>query len=102
MDRIKIYNDDHGHPAGDECPRVVGRCLKTAPLRQGDVAARYGGEECAAILPNTDQDSAFVVAERVRKSLFELGLPDATSPIRPEILLRPNNRMTTIAMITIP
>lgn len=79
VDRFKVYNDDYGHPAGDECLRVVSRCLQGALLRQGDVAARYGGEEFAAILPNTDEDSAFVVAERVRKSLFELRIPHDNS-----------------------
>lgn len=75
VDWFKSYNDTLGHPAGDECLKVVGRCLRMALLRHGDLAARYGGEEFVAILPNTDEDSAFVVADRVRVALIELGLP---------------------------
>lgn len=75
VDWFKSYNDTLGHPAGDECLKVVGRCLRMALLRHGDLAARYGGEEFVAILPNTDEDSAFVVADRVRVALVELGLP---------------------------
>jgi len=75
VDWFKSYNDTLGHPAGDECLRVVGRCLRMALLRHGDLAARYGGEEFVAILPDTDADSALVVADRVRLALAELGLP---------------------------
>jgi len=75
VDWFKSYNDTLGHPAGDECLRVVGRCLKMALLRHGDLAARYGGEEFVAILPDTDAASALVVADRVRLALAELGLP---------------------------
>jgi diguanylate cyclase (GGDEF)-like protein/PAS domain S-box-containing protein len=75
VDWFKSYNDALGHPAGDECLRVVGRCLRMALMRHGDLAARYGGEEFVAILPDTDEDSALVVAERVRTALAELKLP---------------------------
>jgi diguanylate cyclase (GGDEF)-like protein len=75
VDLFKPYNDALGHPAGDDCLRVVGRCLGHALLRPSDLAARYGGEEFAAILPDTDEDSAFIVAERVRMTLAELKLP---------------------------
>lgn len=75
VDHFKSYNDTLGHPAGDECLKVVARCVKMALLRQGDVAARYGGEEFIAILPGTDEDSAYQVAERARRALLELGVP---------------------------
>ncbi|MBL8594369.1 MAG: diguanylate cyclase [Devosia sp.] len=75
VDWFKSYNDTLGHPAGDECLRVVGRCLKMALLRHGDLAARYGGEEFVAILPDTGEDSALLVADRVRLALAELKLP---------------------------
>lgn len=75
VDWFKPYNDALGHPAGDECLRDVARCLKVTLLRPDDIAARYGGEEFVAILPDTGEDDAFVVADRVRMALSELKLP---------------------------
>lgn len=75
VDRFKLYNDLYGHPAGDECLRIVAQCLKVALLRPSDVAARYGGEEFVAILPGTGEDDAFTVAERVREALRQMSVP---------------------------
>ena len=75
VDRFKAYNDRYGHPAGDKCLKLVANCLREAVLRPGDSLARYGGEEFSAILPNTDEDGAYVIAERMRRSLRELELP---------------------------
>ncbi|RYG25482.1 diguanylate cyclase [bacterium] len=65
VDRFKQYNDNFGHPAGDEALRIVARIIRES-LRDSDLPARYGGEEFAAILPNTDAEGAGVVAERIR------------------------------------
>lgn len=81
VDHFKAYNDLYGHPAGDECLRVVGECLKLAVRRTDDIVARYGGEEFAAILPFTSEDDSFQVAERVRRGLADLALPHAGSPL---------------------
>ena len=68
IDHFKKFNDSHGHPAGDEVLRNVGKVLvKTA--RQMDLPCRYGGEEFAAILPSTDIQEARVAAERFRKAI---------------------------------
>lgn len=75
VDWFKAYNDALGHPAGDQCLRDVASCLGAALMRPGDLAARYGGEEFVAILPDTGEDDAFVVADRVRAALAELRLP---------------------------
>ena len=79
VDHFKSYNDTLGHPAGDECLKLIARCVKSSLLRPDDVVARYGGEEFVAILPDTDEDSAFLVAERARAALAELRLPHAES-----------------------
>lgn len=70
VDRFKTYNDIYGHQAGDEVLKKVGLCLKDALRRPGDVAARYGGEEFVAILPGTDEDGAFFIADSFREGLF--------------------------------
>ncbi|MDO8361124.1 MAG: diguanylate cyclase [Devosia sp.] len=71
VDRFKLYNDDYGHPAGDEALKAVGRCLRQALKRPGDLAARYGGEEFVAILPGCTEDEALFIAEGFRDELKE-------------------------------
>ncbi len=68
VDHFKQFNDTHGHQAGDEVLRCVGRTM-TETVKTTDIACRYGGEEFALILPNTRIDSARIAAERVRKAI---------------------------------
>ena len=75
VDHFKSINDEFGHPAGDEVLRSVAYRIRDC-VRSVDIAGRFGGEEFAVILPNTDRDAAFVIAERVRQGIsrepFEL------------------------------
>lgn len=68
IDHFKRYNDSYGHQAGDELLRTVARVL-SKHTRPVDVVARYGGEEFAIILPNTLQDRAVDLAERIRDAV---------------------------------
>jgi diguanylate cyclase (GGDEF)-like protein len=68
IDHFKRVNDEHGHLAGDAALVAVARAL-TRSVREGDLLARLGGEEFAIILPDTDADASFVIAERCRASL---------------------------------
>jgi diguanylate cyclase len=68
VDHFKKFNDTHGHPAGDEVLRTVGKTL-TKTVKAGDLACRYGGEEFAVIMVNTKAADAQVAAERIRKSI---------------------------------
>ncbi|TGQ85696.1 diguanylate cyclase [Mesorhizobium sp. M8A.F.Ca.ET.208.01.1.1] len=79
VDWFKRFNDYYGHPAGDECLRVVSRCIEAAARRPADAAARYGGEEFALILPETDARGAFVIAENLRSKVRDLALGHAGS-----------------------
>ena len=69
IDNFKAFNDDHGHLAGDDALREVGRLFSEA-VRAVDHVGRYGGEEFVVILPHTDVDAARRTAERLR-SLVE-------------------------------
>ncbi|HSB38204.1 MAG TPA: GGDEF domain-containing protein [Gaiellaceae bacterium] len=68
LDNFKAVNDSHGHQAGDAVLRRVGEILG-AGVRQVDLAGRYGGEEFALILPETDLPGALKLAERLRARL---------------------------------
>jgi diguanylate cyclase (GGDEF)-like protein/putative nucleotidyltransferase with HDIG domain len=70
LDNFKAYNDVYGHPAGDILLGHIGRIIKNS-VRNVDQAFRYGGDEFVVILPQTARDSAYVVAERVRRQLAE-------------------------------
>ena len=68
VDHFKSYNDEFGHPAGDEVLKQVARILQEA-TRTVDCVARYGGEEFSALLPETSADGALAVAERMRANV---------------------------------
>jgi diguanylate cyclase (GGDEF)-like protein len=70
IDDFKVFNDSEGHLAGDEILKTIANIAKDC-LRVSDVLARFGGEEFAVIMPQTDKDEAFLVAERIRKSIKE-------------------------------
>jgi diguanylate cyclase (GGDEF)-like protein len=80
VDHFKRYNDHYGHPAGDRALQQVADCLRGAAARPGDLAARWGGEEFALLLPATDTAGALAVAEAARQSLAALAIPHAQSP----------------------
>lgn len=69
VDFFKKYNDQYGHPAGDECLKAVANCVYGGRRRTHDLAARTGGEEFAILLPNTGLRGAIAVAESIRKSV---------------------------------
>lgn len=80
VDHFKGYNDRYGHPAGDRCLSRIGQVICDAARRPGDIAARYGGEEMALLLPGTDEGGAAKIAEAVRQAIEALGLRHEGNP----------------------
>ncbi len=74
IDDFKAINDTHGHPQGDLVLEAVARVVRENS-READTPARYGGEEMALILPHTDLDGAYAIAERVRSAIEALQIP---------------------------
>ena len=81
IDKFKEYNDTYGHLAGDRCLVRVAHLLEDYARRAGDMAARFGGEEFALILPDTDSEYAKDIAEHVRMTLIDLKLPHSASQV---------------------
>jgi diguanylate cyclase (GGDEF)-like protein len=80
IDHFKSYNDHYGHPTGDTCLKQVAACLEETSGRAADLAARYGGDEFAILMPGTDPAGAQWVADRVRNSVRNHAIEHAESP----------------------
>jgi diguanylate cyclase (GGDEF)-like protein len=83
VDHFKALNDSEGHQRGDEYLTQVGAELTRRARRKIDVAARFGGEEFALILPGVSTDDAARLGESVREAIASLELPHAASPVAP-------------------
>jgi diguanylate cyclase (GGDEF)-like protein len=70
LDDFKNINDQYGHSTGDEVLRTVASCVKKH-LRTTDLVARLGGDEFALLLPETDQEPARQVLQKIQGKLLE-------------------------------
>jgi diguanylate cyclase (GGDEF)-like protein len=77
LDGLKAINDSLGHLKGDDVLRAVGRVI-TSSIRTVDSAYRYGGDEFLILLPETEFIGAYVVAEKIREGVEEIGESLAT------------------------
>ncbi|WP_372966127.1 diguanylate cyclase [Marinobacter sp.] len=71
IDHFKQFNDTYGHLVGDDCLKMVAKCMQNHLSRPQDLAARYGGEEFVVLLPDTPEEGAVSVAERIRRDIEE-------------------------------
>ncbi|MGE5518114.1 MAG: GGDEF domain-containing protein [Bacteroidota bacterium] len=79
LDHFKRINDQWGHAAGDMALKAFAATCRAA-LREPDILGRCGGEEFAVALPNTGLDGALVIAERLRRAVEALSLPQPDAP----------------------
>lgn len=73
LDDFKLVNDTFGHPVGDQVLKKVAAII-CSNIRQSDIAARYGGEEFGIILPETDKQGGFIVADKIRENISMIDL----------------------------
>ncbi|MDP1733860.1 MAG: diguanylate cyclase [Sulfuritalea sp.] len=77
IDAFKAYNDHYGHGLGDVCLTKVAAALAAGLQRPADTVARFGGEEFAVLLPETDIAAAALMGERLREKVAALRIPHA-------------------------
>ncbi len=71
IDHFKQFNDNHGHLIGDECLKMVAENIQHVVSRPEDKTTRYGGEEFVVLLPDTSEQGAQRVAEKIRQRIAE-------------------------------
>ena len=81
IDHFKFYNDTYGHLEGDTCLKKVAAALSATLKRPKDLAARWGGEEFACLLPNANITRAQNIAESLRAAIQDLNIPHESSPV---------------------
>jgi diguanylate cyclase (GGDEF)-like protein len=77
VDHFKLFNDHHGHPAGDVCLATLASLIAQQLREKMDQLGRYGGEEFAVVMPDTALEEAVSAAERIRQAVEDLALPHA-------------------------
>lgn len=82
IDHFKSVNDNYGHLAGDHCLKIIAQTIQQANRSPTDIAARYGGEEFCFVLPETDNEGATTVAERVLQQIENTVIPLDTGALR--------------------
>ena len=107
VDHFKRYNDRYGHQSGDDCLRAVAVALRTMLKRPGDVVCRYGGEEFACLLPETDAAGAHAVAEQLERAVRTLGIAHDGSDVAQVVTISqgivvgvPGERDEKVVMLT--
>lgn len=80
VDHFKTYNDVNGHLSGDNCLRQISESALEAVHRPADLLARFGGDEFAVVLPNTNSGGAWEIAEQIRRSVESKRAPHGGNP----------------------
>ncbi|AOI59734.1 diguanylate cyclase [Burkholderia diffusa] len=79
VDNFKLYNDTYGHVSGDSVLKQVAATIERSLGQAGDLAARFGGEEFAVVMPATSPGAARLLGEKIRLAVESLRLEHAHS-----------------------
>jgi diguanylate cyclase (GGDEF)-like protein/PAS domain S-box-containing protein len=79
IDHFKLFNDTYGHIEGDKCLKIIADVLRSVTRRPSDLAARFGGEEFAVLLPGTDINGALRLAGSLQSTLHDRAIPHGAS-----------------------
>ncbi len=71
IDNFKLVNDTYGHPVGDQVIRIIAKLLSNR-IRKADIIGRYGGEEFAVIMPDTDAEIATIILDKLRLDFSQI------------------------------
>ena len=82
VDHFKEFNDTYGHLAGDDCLKAVAAAISACVHRPTDLAARYGGDELAVLLIDTDLNGASNIAQAICEAVYALQISQASSAHR--------------------
>lgn len=86
IDYFKKYNDNYGHPQGDEVLKKISECIK-ASFRKSDFIARYGGEEFTIIMLNTDKHESEKLISRLLNNIYNLNIKHEYSEVSDRVTL---------------
>src|SRR5690606_3317400 len=87
IDHFKPYNDAYGHLQGDLCLRDVAHAIGGGSRRPGEFVSRYGGEEFAVVLPNTNLQNAHKYGQWICQQVLSLAIPHGQSKTVPFITI---------------
>ncbi|AGH42843.1 GGDEF domain-containing protein [Paraglaciecola psychrophila] len=106
IDCFKLYNDNYGHIAGDQCLKDISKIIDESLHRDCDFVARYGGEEFVCVLPDTDSKGAQEIAKHIIEKLKHNALPHMYSHVADYVTMsigiaisQPNALLTAEAII---
>ena len=84
IDNFKAFNDEFGHPEGDECLKEVSDCIRATARRTTDIVSRIGGEEFLVFIQGNKEDEMVEFAETIRRNVEKMGIAhshNATYPV---------------------
>ncbi len=87
IDYFKNYDDTYGHIEGDNCLKIIAETLVNSVTREGDFVARYGGEEFVIVMPNTTEQGACLIAEKLLENVRRHNIPHSNSEVADHITI---------------